>query len=81
MLGKTLELVSLAQVAGRLPKNGEVSQFEFRFSGKGPTTSLKNGTYSAMEIIATHQGLSTIGNKNISSHNHQVVTTDCRPIL
>jgi hypothetical protein len=48
-------------------------QFEFRFTGKGPSTSLKNRTNSATEIIAIHQGLRTIGNNSISSHSHQGV--------
>jgi hypothetical protein len=48
-----------------------VAQFEFRFTGKGPNTSLKNRTYSTTEIIAIHHGLSTIGNNKPSSHAHQ----------
>jgi hypothetical protein len=33
--------------------------------------SLKNTTNSAIEIIATHHGLNTSGNKTINSHAHQ----------
>jgi hypothetical protein len=35
--------------------------------------NLKNRTNSAIEIIATHHGLSTIGKKTISNHAHQGV--------
>jgi hypothetical protein len=48
-----------------------VGQFEFRFTGNGPSMSLKNRTNSAIEIIAIHHGLRTIGNNTTSSHAHQ----------
>jgi hypothetical protein len=32
--------------------------------------SLKNRTYTAIEIIAIHHGLSTIGKNKTSSHTH-----------
>jgi hypothetical protein len=58
---------------------GSVGQFEFRSAGNGLNTSVKNRTYNATEIIAIHHGLSTIGNKNISSHSHQDVRDDRLP--
>jgi hypothetical protein len=48
-----------------------VGQFESRFTGNGPNMSLKNKTNSAIERIAIHHGLSTIGNKTSSDHAHQ----------
>ena len=51
-----------------------VAQFESRFTGKGPSMSLKNKTNSAIERIAIHHGLSTIGNKTTSSHAHQGIS-------
>ena len=48
-----------------------MGQIQFRLKGKGPNMSLKNRTNSAIEMIAIHHGLSTIGNKKTSSHTHQ----------
>ena len=48
-----------------------MGQFGFRLIGEVPNTSLRNKTNNAMEMIAIHHGLSTIGNKTTSNHAHQ----------
>ena len=52
-------------------KSVGLPQRDFGLAGGGPSTSLKSRANSAREMIASHQGLSTTGNKIIRSHAHQ----------